>query len=896
MRRLARALVRGAMAAAALLGAPAAAADWRPNDDDALLFDARLGQYRLGEGIRGYQTPDGVCVDLRDVIAALDVPVQVDQAKGVAEGWAFEERNRLRIDRPAGRVRFGERQLSLSAGAIHDTPDGWCVSATGLSAWLGIELRPDLANALLFISSKFKLPVELAAERRARAGRVRPETKIDLAKLPQKKLDYEMGRLPSLDAVVTIGGVADSKRGDHFVRRFELFASGEAARMSVDARLSSNDRGIPTDLRMRAYRSDADANLLGPLRATHFAIGDVTSFGSALAAQSSIGRGAVVTNRPLGLQETFDRKSFRGELPSGWDAEIYRNGQLLAIAQNRSDGRYEFVDMPLQYGQNRFEIVLYGPQGQVRREVETVSVGAESIPPKETWYWAGISEDDREVLTLARSLGAERRGWRGGVGVERGLDARTSVSAQLHTMVIERRRRSFVEGAVRRSIGPALIDVAGSMESGGGFALRAQMLGQLGQTYLGAESTWARDYVSDRVQPGMTGNHAVMVDHAFDLGKMVLPVHAEGRYITRADGNDSLQAGARMSASLGRISITGAVDWQRQKSRYGPPQPDRLEAGLLANGMVGRTQLRGELRWRLSPDSRLESATLIAQRPISDRTDLRGEIGYEHGLDRFRAGVGYVRRSDKFALSLTGEAATDGSVAAGLNLSFSLGPDPRGRGMRMSADKLASSGSTLARVFHDGNADGVRQYDEPYAKDVQLSVGRSPIARLTDSRGEVVVDGLEPHRPVLIGVDATSIADPLTRPSGPGIVVTPRPGLSAAIDLPLVSAGEVVGTLVVAGGRTLEGVDLELIGAAGSVTAVTRSDFDGFFQFESVPYGRYQLRIGALSAQAAQLAQALGRTAEVSGKARSVRLGTVVADKGARQVAAAGGAEVVSRD
>lgn len=880
MRPLRRALALSALCAAALWGATAKAEGWRPNDDDALLLDARLGQYRLAEGVRGYRTPEGACLILTDIVAALDVPVTVD-AKGVAEGWAFEEKNRLRIDRRADTVLHAGIETPLAPEAISDAPEGWCVSTASLSAWLGIQLKPDFANALLLLSSDHKLPIELAAERKARAARVRPAERPDLARLPQASLPYAAWRTPSLDAVLTVGGLDDKKRGDRFDRHYELYASGEALLMSVDARLSSNDRGEPSDFRVRAYRSDAAGELLGPLHATHFAVGDVSSFGSPLAALSMAGRGAVVTNRPIGLQETFDRKTFRGELPNGWDAELYRNGQLLAIAQNRADGRYEFADVPLLYGQNRFDIVLYGPQGQVRREHETVVVGAESIPPQESWYWAGISEDERDLLAVAKNVAAEGRGWRGTIGVERGLDERSSVSAQAHSLVIDGERRSYLEGAVRRSIGPALVEVAGSYEAGGGLAGRAQLLAQFGEAFVSAESIVGHHYVSDRVDKGVTGRHLVALDYNLGLGKSILPVHVEGRYTSRDNGNSLLEAGARVSKTISRISITGTVDWRRQQTATGQRPPDTIDAGLLANALVGRTRLRGELRWRLSPESRFESATLVAQRQIGERTDVRAEIGYERGLDRARGALGYVRRYDSFALSLSGELASDGSVAAGLNLAFSFGPDPRGgRPVRVTSAKLAASGSALVRVYHDDNGDGIREPNEAYAEDVQVMVGRTPVASLTDKQGEALVDGLEPHRPVLIGIDASSLADPLTRPTGPGVVVTPRPGLAVPIELPLVSAGEVTGTLIAEGGRTLEGIDLELVDGKGLVLATTRSDFDGFFLFESVPYGSYTLRIARLSAQAAGLSPALSRGAAVGGKTPSVRLGRVIAAYG----------------
>ena len=70
-----------AISAASLFLAPPAlaASEWTASDDDALLFDLRSGKYRLGDGVRGYQTDAGICVDLADMIMVMDIPLRLDK-------------------------------------------------------------------------------------------------------------------------------------------------------------------------------------------------------------------------------------------------------------------------------------------------------------------------------------------------------------------------------------------------------------------------------------------------------------------------------------------------------------------------------------------------------------------------------------------------------------------------------------------------------------------------------------------------------------------------------------------------------------------------------------------------------------------------------------------------
>jgi hypothetical protein len=852
---------------------PAKAPAWQADPDEQFILDVNIHQLRLGDTVRAYTPPEGTCVVLGDFLTALDVPMRIDLGAKRASGWAFKERNKITIDYGALRVSYGAGKTeAITPRAIRETPEGWCVQTSALMRWFGIGVKPVTSGSVLVLSSDEKLPVELAIERQKRAANLH-RASFDLKSLPQVRVPYRMWRSPALDFVVSGGLTYRANDGMKVDRQSSIYAAGEIAHLSYDAQITTTDNGKPSLLRLRAFRSDPDGHLLGPLQATHVGFGDVEGFDSSLTGSASAGRGGVLTNRPLTTRSAFDRTRIEGDLPAGWEAEIYRNGELLGFTKSDGSQRYVFDDVQLLYGDNNIRVVLYGPQGQLRERDEEYNVGQDEVPKGQTWYWIGANEPGRDLITLEKppdELAQPKA--QATLSVEHGLDVRTSVGVLARAMLVGDQRLTFVEGTVRRSIGGALVEVGAARESNGGTAAHAQILGKLGSVYVNVDALIANDFHL-RGGPEQSYREGRMaLDAPVHLGKAVIPAHAEAHVIDRADGSRLLEAAARLSANIDRFNLGTEVRYHKDYAAVGPSAAGETTFGLIGSGHIGDVRLRGTADFDIGRPGRFKDAELSAYWTATEHGDWEGVVTYDGTEHRARFRLTHILRLNSMAIALSGEAASNGDFAAGFNLNFSL--DPR-HGLTISRRPLAQGGMVHATVYRDLNDNGALDAGEPLEKGALITTGNVTAERKTDAKGSVTIGGLTAYMPVAVGVDVTTLDDPMLTPKRALQVVVPRPGIPADVQIGLVGGGSVEGSLMKSGELGFEGVDLELVDPAGKVAATARTDFDGFFLFDRVAYGRFSLRVAASSAAAVKIATTLRVSLEVTSDHPVVRLGSI---------------------
>jgi hypothetical protein len=108
-----------------------------------------------------------------------------------------------------------------------------------------------------------------------------------------------------------------------------------------------------------------------------------------------------------------------------------------------------------------------------------------------------------------------------------------------------------------------------------------------------------------------------------------------------------------------------------------------------------------------------------------------------------------------------------------------------------------------------------------------------------------------------------------------GVVITPRPGIAAELEIAVAPTGDVEGEIHGFEDTPRAGVEIELVDRSGRVAASALSEFDGYFLIERVPYGTYRLQISAGAARALGAARDLGKTIVLSKDKSEVRFGVL---------------------
>jgi cell division protein FtsN len=852
-------------------GTPARSLIVERPEDDALLLALRLDQTLLSSSISAYQSHGDLLVPLGELCSLLGLGITVDVANGQASGFFVTETRRFELDVVSGRVLVDGKPRTYNAGLVEVHQDDIFVGAGLLSEWLPLKLDVDLYGSVITVHPSEKLPLQLKLEREKKVERSQGAQAAATPHLPRQDLPYRLLDGPFVDQTLRLVRQPAPGGAGRNSLETSTYVTGDLLFTQADLFVSATQNGI-TDSRLSLGRKDPAGGLFGPLGLREVTAGNVFSPGLDLVTLSRSGFGVLASSFPLQHPTQFDRQDFRGDLPPGWEVELYRGDELLAFAQARPDGLYEFLGVPLLFGMNLFRIELYGPQGQRRTQTQSLNVGQALTLPGKVYY--RISASDPSFSPFGGIVSGA--GERATAEVSAGLAKHISASASLAAVELEDGRHNYGKLGLRGYWGSLFANVDVAVDARGGSAVQATAQSRLGGFGILVQRTELDSFQSEQFVLG-TGRLRSRTNVRVDTA---IPESFMPRIHVIADlQQDQIETGGRVTRLSGRlssfqrgVSVSNDLTWNTTDG-VGLAATTTATGRLLVSTMLQRIALRGEVGYNLKPRAGVTEVALTAEHSLPG--SLLASAGINRvllgGQTRFLAGLS--KSEGAFGWSATADYSTQVGFGVNLLLSVGLGRDSRSGEWHTQARALAGSGGVSGRVFLDTNGNGVMDAGEQPIAGAGLVLNGATSQARTRADGTSFVPNLTSFQDVDISLASATLEDPYWRSEREGVRVVPRPGKVAIVDLPVVVSGEITGTVYLqqnGRNRGIGNVEVQLVSSQGVVATRATSAFDGYFDLTDVRPGHYTLRVAP---------EAAVRFASITPPSRTVEMeasGTVV--------------------
>jgi hypothetical protein len=821
--------------ALALLPAPDARAQAfgaQPKDaPNLVLLEVRLDQHMLAESLTAYQFGDDVFVPLGELSKLLTIAIRTQPGEGRASGYVLDEQRGFSLDVIGREVTVNNKREEFDRSLVKLQADDIYVASRLLSRWLPVALEIDMSSLTLKVVPREKLPLQAGLERLDRGKRSGPRGEYVDPEFPRVATPYRRFDAPFIDQ--TLG--ADVRRagsGSQSSAAYTAYLTGDLMGVEAELYANRNLRDKATDLRWSLGRNDPDANLLGLLHARTVMVGNVQAPGVAnIALSSTGGDGVTVGNRPLNQPTRFDRHTLQGDLPPGWDVELYFNEGLVAFQQSRPDGKYTFADLPLVYGPNEFRLVFHGPLGQLRVERQSFLLEQSIVKPGQAYYSMTAQHDEHGNRRAIAQF-------------DFGLTRELSANAGLARLSIDGKEQRYANAGLHAYLQSFILSFDAADSDNGGRLAQVALKTQVNGLSLGASHARVADFSSELYLPSpdpVRSRDEVQVDGTLPSGGgSRMPVSLQVK-------RDRLASNAQNTEMLGRVSaygfgtaVTNAVRWQ---SNSGVKSADGI---LQASRRVAGIGVSGQLQYAIEPRFATSTLAVSADKNLDDGTLLN--LGVMRGFQQqeYRLTAALNKSLGSFGLGVNGYYSNRGEYGIGIQLFVAMGLEPRHGRWMTDAQPMAPTGAVSVRAFLDKNQNGVFDPGEPPVEGASFTVNGGGTLARTGADGVAYLNRLPVKQNVDIGFDAATLEDPQLAAQQKGYRIVPRPGKVSQLDFAVSITGEIDGTtyLMVNGQRRAVGdLDLELVDADRKVVGTAKSASDGYFVLSGVVPGNYMLRI-----------------------------------------------------
>ncbi|MGQ8367399.1 carboxypeptidase-like regulatory domain-containing protein [Glaciecola sp. 1036] len=749
---------------------------------------------------------------------------------------------------PAGAIAFVD--VNGNAGFLTEQDliiqgDELFVRSDVLAEWFKASFTFDEERLELLSKNEVLWPFQQAKKRKA--TKLYSSNRVGDAKEQHHDFGYALRSPQTMDLVTTVQGRRVESEDRDFNAGYNLLGRQDLLGLSAGFYFAGNDDDIVNQGTLDFNKYWLDGNS-GPLGMTNLNFGDIQPVRVGRES-SSLSRGVAISNKPLNNETLQEQANITGLVQAGWDVELYQNGILVAQAFDQQSGRYEFLDIPLYSGLNEFEIVKYGPQGQVERETQEKVLSASFSDSFTPFYEISISQNNETLFNFqdVSELAVQDYALNGryDMAIADNFSVNLGHSLRFGSEAID---NTYTAGFAYRPFERLMLNFdyrylennSHSME----FAARTAFWGQTMAARLGV----IKDTTESR-------NEDVGYNSSFSISGSLLTSEwlkifqqTDLRYSKNLTGTQAIAAVNRLSLQFKKVSLNHSLSYQNTEDEFGNTE-DRTIGNLSLVSPIGRVFTRAGIAYSKEVDESfdIDSAFIATNWYAFNKVSLRAEIAHSFAVENTRYSLGVDWKSDLYALNARIEHSDLFDTSIMLSARISMSEAPTEFGYIQDRLSLANTGTILVRVYHDVNNNRVYDADDIALPEVKVEAPQARKVADTDVIGIAQLDNLRNFNKTDIKLDRTTISDPLLIQSTIDTSVTPRPGLVALVNYPLLEGGEIEGEVsyVDQYGRVqlVPNVPIEIRDAKGKIVYRIKSGFDGYYYFFGLLPHNYSLTI-----------------------------------------------------
>lgn len=804
------------------------------------LLELRLASgYKIRETILAFQFENALYLPVFEIGEALGFALEVADAQLAITGFLWSEEDRFELNlqscellRADGKKSHAQDLETCSLGRYFEGEI--YVHRDTLEEWFRAEIEFNSLRSQILIQTLEPSPLErnlearymrdlVVAQNTQRSERDVAPSDADAAEWSNPQISYEA-------FFRTTQSSAASQANDFGLAGAGSFAVGEWRNQLL---FQGANSGFSNPRYTLSKSGDAKRNI-GPLNFRQLEAFDVHLPSIEGVLPSRGGKGLFISSRKKGTQFFGADTFLEGVTEANWVVELYQFGVLRDVVEADDRGYFVFKSVQLTSGENSFQIVARGPQGQSEVFRRNFSVD-KSHPGSGNWVY--------EASLLQPSAESGNSDAEAALKLSYGLSDSIFMDASLLGFAEASDSTSvwgrFSLGAFRENLSPAINLVVGE-----GFFW---------------EPTLRYVFLNNNVD--------LSYAHFNDFSSPVWPRIGENSIQRRW----SLRSSSYFA--IGEKAFTLRQEWAQKTYNLAEADESEWNAALLTSlwdtsmqldySLVQGVQTTWSVGYRLR--KALDRAFLQAGVDLSPKDEGLADAWFAELSRNWEAGL-----SSRLAYSNESIATNEGrrqSVSFGVAQNFwghewymnvSLGQNSwssqiglrstlffERQNMKLHFDSSADATSATARVTvcKDLNYDSICSHDEPRYPGVAIRLNNRSDKYFTDERGQVFLSGLIPDSDYEVRVDTVKLFEEDYDLKKYSYRISVDPGRFYTLEIAASPIAELDGYVECDECSASGGVankKIVLVETESGEKHEVYTEFDGYFLFESLKPKPYQ--------------------------------------------------------